>query len=183
MTPAWLSAFIAAVVMVMGGPALVRAQTSAPGPYYAEPAWDQKLPANTRFIVLSNWDSEAVLDRETGLVWERTQAGGISDWFVANARCIGRTVGGRKGWHLPTIQQLASLFDPSVPAPGPRLPAGHPFIGVSAAGYWSATSQTPGGTNAWVMDFSSGDIFGFNAKGTTFKEAWCVRGGQAVDPQ
>ena len=47
------------------------AQTTANGPYYAMPSWDQQLPASTRFIVLSNWNSEAVLDRETGLVWER----------------------------------------------------------------------------------------------------------------
>ena len=175
-------AFIAAIVMVVAGPALVGAQTSAVGPYYAEPAWDQKLPTSTRFIVLSNWDSQAVLDRETGLVWERTPAGSISDWFVANSGCIIKTVGGRMGWQLPTIQQLASLVDPSVPAPGPRLPTGHPFIGVSAGGFWSATSQTPSGTNAWLMDFSSGSV-GFNAKGTFFKQSWCVRGGQAVDPQ
>ena len=33
------------------------------GPYYATPSWDQKLPSDTRFIVLTNWNSEAVLDR------------------------------------------------------------------------------------------------------------------------
>ena len=30
------------------------AQTTANGPYYATPSWDQTLPASTRFIVLSN---------------------------------------------------------------------------------------------------------------------------------
>ena len=53
---------------------LTHAQTTAPGPYYATPSWDQQLPAATRFIVLSNWNSAAVLDRETGLVWERSPA-------------------------------------------------------------------------------------------------------------
>jgi hypothetical protein len=38
------------------------------GPYYPTPSWDQKLPAATRFVVLTNWNREAVLDRETGLV-------------------------------------------------------------------------------------------------------------------
>jgi hypothetical protein len=45
------------------------AQTASPGPYYAWPSWDQKLAASTRFVVLSNWNNEAVLDRETGLTW------------------------------------------------------------------------------------------------------------------
>jgi PEP-CTERM motif len=54
-----------------------RAQTTAVGPYYATPAWDQTLPCSApnncpRFIVLSNMNSEAVLDRESGLVWERS---------------------------------------------------------------------------------------------------------------
>src|ERR1044071_6059779 len=46
---------------------LARAQTTSAGPYYATPSWDQTLPVATRFIVLSNFNSEAVLDRETGL--------------------------------------------------------------------------------------------------------------------
>jgi hypothetical protein len=50
-----------------------RAQTTAVGPYLATPARDQKLQCDSlatcpRFVVLSNWNSEAVLDRETGLV-------------------------------------------------------------------------------------------------------------------
>ena len=44
----------------------------AVGPYYALPAWDQKKGAANRFVVLTNWNSAAVLDKETGLVWEKT---------------------------------------------------------------------------------------------------------------
>ena len=180
-----LSALVSIAVSVTDAFCAVsaEAQTSAAGPYYAVPSWDQKLPSSTRFIVLSNWNNEAVLDRETGLVWERTLGGGISDWFVANSTCIVKTVGGRLGWHLPTIQELASLIDPSVAAPGPTLPAGHPFINVAAAGYWSSTSQAPAATQAWTVDFSSGFILGFREKGTTFRNVWCTRGGQTVDPQ
>src|SRR5213592_884355 len=41
------------------------------GPYYATPSWDQKLVYFQRFICLTDWNNEAVLDRETGLVWQR----------------------------------------------------------------------------------------------------------------
>ena len=57
--------------MVGANPA--RAQTTAVGPYYATPSWDQTVPCTTsancpRFVVLTNFSSEAVLDRETGVV-------------------------------------------------------------------------------------------------------------------
>ena len=60
----------------------VKAQTFQNGPYYPNPSWDQQIPAPQRFIVLSNWGNAAVLDRETGLVWQRspdkTIQGGLS---------------------------------------------------------------------------------------------------------
>ena len=40
-------------------------------PHADVPAGDQTLPANKRFLVLSNFANAAVLDKETGLVWER----------------------------------------------------------------------------------------------------------------
>lgn len=54
----------------------VAPSVSAVGPYYALPSWDQKIAAATRFVVLTNWSSQAVLDKETGLVWMRSPQGG-----------------------------------------------------------------------------------------------------------
>ncbi|MEW6681836.1 MAG: DUF1566 domain-containing protein [Nitrospirota bacterium] len=125
---------------------------TANGPYYATPSWDQKLQCDTtetcpRFIVLSNWNNEAVLDRETGLVWERTPTedtdgdGRITKedrvgWYGTPLYCNDKNVGGRKGWRVPTIQELASLVDPTQEAPS--LPWGHPFS-LGSTSYWSAT--------------------------------------------
>jgi len=110
---------------------------TAHGPYYATPSWDQKLTTN-RFVILANWNNEAVIDRETGLVWERSPDAVQRDWILAQTHCMNRLVGGRKGWRLPGPQELASLIDPTVPGPGPKLPAGHPFTGVLSSDYCSA---------------------------------------------
>ena len=92
---------------------------SGNGPYYAEPSWSQKLPAATRFVVLTDWNSEAVLDRETGLVWQQSpRSPGIeaATWPSRIFTCNTTSIGGRKGWRLPSVQELSSLIDPSVAA-------------------------------------------------------------------
>ena len=185
---------ILGVLAGAGGPA--QAQTTSAGPYYATPSWDQKLQCDTlatcpRFIVLSNWDngapipfrsSAAVLDRETGLVWEKAPDNTTTyRWDTGEAAfaCANKSVGGRKGWRLPSINELASLLDPSVPFPGPTLPAGHPFTNVQSSYYWSATTVASGTSFAWVVNLSDGGV-GTVAK-TSAIYVWCVRGGGVMD--
>ena len=164
------------------------AQTTAPGPYYATPSWDQKLPAATRFIVLSNWNNEAVLDRETGLVWERSPDTTFRTWTQASSHCNNRSVGGRKGWGLPGIRELASLVDPTVALPGPTLPAGHPFSNVQFGPttdfqYWSGTlDHFDPRILVWTLNFGRIDVR-FGAQVTEGGYAWCVRGGRGPDAQ
>src|SRR5687767_8865845 len=121
------------------------AQTTAVGPYYATPSWDQTLACTTpatcpRFIVLSNFNSEAVLDRETGLVWERSPVATLRTWNAAQFICVRKVVSNRLGWRLPSVQELLTLMDPAAPS-SPTLPPGHPFSDVQDSRYWSATSN------------------------------------------
>jgi hypothetical protein len=174
---------LSSFLVLAGGPA--RAQTTAVGPYLATPAWDQKLQCDTlttclRFIVLSNWNSEAVLDRETGLVWERSP--GVTPVLYNGARflCSGTKVGNRMGWRLPTLHELTSLIDPSVSF----LPAGHPFSNVQPAEYWSVTANVLLPGFGFVFEFfGTNEVF--NRKRDTVEKAhvWCVRGGQGADAQ
>ena len=83
------------------------------GPYFPEPAWDRKLPASSRFYVLTNWNNEAVLDKETGLVWERSPAQ-TGSWTAARSLCAALTTGNRRGWRLPSFHELPSLIQPNV---------------------------------------------------------------------
>ena len=170
-----LSLFI--VAAVMAGPAL--AQTTSVGPYYATPSWDQTLPSATRFIILSNFASAAVLDRETGLVWERSPQTATSNWFSARFICLNKTVGNRKGWRLPSMAELASVIDPSVGSPGPTLPAGHPFTNVLLANYWTATTHPDAPSNAWQVVVLNGNV---NVTPKTDPNGvWCVRGGMNAE--
>jgi Protein of unknown function (DUF1566) len=177
---------LCALVMGLGVSGMSRG-ANANGPYYATPSWDQTLPSSTRFIVLSNFNDAAVLDRETGLVWEKTLEVTTLSWSEAQNACISKNVGGRGGWKLPSIQELRSLMDPTVPFPGPALPAGHPFIGVQSSDseptpYWTSTTWGHDVSAAWFVDLDDGSA-GILDKPQKAAYYWCVRGGSGVDVQ
>ena len=150
---------------------------SGVGPYYATPSWDQTLPAATRFIDLTNMPG-AVLDRETGLVWEKTPSSIVFTWFNASFHCINLNTGDRTGWRLPAIPELLSLVDRS--APPPTLPSGHPFT-VQSSFYWSASTSASSTAIVRGVLLSNGQVAGGDRSDTG--RAWCVRGGPGVDAQ
>ncbi|HKU15143.1 MAG TPA: DUF1566 domain-containing protein [Steroidobacteraceae bacterium] len=126
---------------------------TAASPNTAPPAWSQTLAPNLRFVILSNFNHDAVLDRETGLVWARRTVQSISLGYTASHTCRQVVIGNRMGWRLPTIAELQSLIDPSVAVAQftPRLPPGHPFVLSTAESqlpYWSAESYVPPDQNA-----------------------------------
>ena len=143
------------------------------------PNWDKVLPAAQRFVVLAAFNNDAVRDNNTGLVWEKSPQTATATWNGARFTCINKNVGGQKGWRLPSIPDLASLIDPSVAAPGPTLPSGHPFHNVQSAGYWSATTSAEDPSNAWFVYFGIGFV---ESDSKTFSgHVWCVRGGMHAD--
>jgi len=162
------------------------AQTTANGPYYATPSWDQQLPAAQRFIVLSNWNNAAVLDRETGLVWQRTPGvpGTLTSDPWVNAAFVCHKLGNapfntainRLGWRLPSVEELASLID--LTQSNPALPAGHPFQGVQNDLYWTASSEEGAPVRAYAIGLDNG--FMVLADKTESVNFWCVRGGSSV---
>jgi formylglycine-generating enzyme required for sulfatase activity len=152
----------------------VGAQTQPPPLSGVTQNWDKKLPSASRFTILSAFGDAAVRDNETGLVWEKTLETTEVSWNDARAACADKNVGNRKGWRLPSMPELASLMDLSVPQ-GPTLPMGHPFTNVQLDVYWSATTNAGNPTSAWLVFFDTGKVLsGF--KTITF-HAWCVRGG------
>lgn len=152
--------------------------------------WDKLLPANdpggpcpsssSRFTCVFN--GAAVRDNETGLVWEQSPTTYTFSWDSARYMCINHTTGGRKGWRLPTVNEVASLIDPT--QVNPALPPGHPFTNVVAGynGYWTESSDEQGGSPtavAWAITFYDGYI-GLGDKSYS-SHIWCVRGGSNPD--
>lgn len=141
---------------------------------------DKALPAAQRFVILPAFNSEAVLDKKTGLVWEKSPQTTSAKWSVARHTCIEKNVGGQKGWRLPSLEELASLVDPSVAPPRLALPPGHPFLAVQSAVYWSATRVDEDPRGSWGVHFGLGG-------GATFinwahsVQVWCIRSGMNAD--
>src|SRR5262245_52732744 len=70
-------------------------------------AWSQTLSPEQRFKAVLNGDG--VLDRETGLVWEKNPGTSEYKWADAMGYCTTLLKGGRLGWRPPSIEELGSL--------------------------------------------------------------------------
>ena len=168
------------LVLISGelGGTRAEAQTSPRDLQGLTQSWDKHLPDASRFTVLTDFGGAAVRDNETGLVWERSPETKTYNWSGARFQCTSRKIGGRMGWRLPSVHELASLVDPLV-SPGPTLPTGHPFANVQAAHYWSATAFAGKSSHAWNVGFIIGMVH--DIKITDKHNVWCVRGGNNAD--
>ncbi len=136
------------------------------------PSWYQILSTVERFELVMN--NEAVLDRETGLVWQRNTIDTQYNWYDAQLFCYYTDIGGRKGWRLPTIDELATLIDPTESTPS--LPDGHPFTNAKSSHYWSSTTDAKLTEFALLANFSNGNLI--NSLKTTSHYMRAVRSGQ-----
>lgn len=97
----FLSVFLTAALLLPSISALAK-----------EGSWGA-IVSGSRFQELTNFNNEAVLDRETGLIWEKN--GAVSDNIPNNTflYCYGKNVAGKMGWRLPKIEEVTSLFNGS----------------------------------------------------------------------
>jgi Protein of unknown function (DUF1566) len=137
---------------------------------------DTAMAAAQRFVTLPSLNDDGVLDRESGLVWERSPQAPSAKWNVARRACLEKEVGGQKGWRLPSLSELQSLVDSSVAPPGPTLPPGHPFLTVQSAVYWSETRVGENPSGAWAVHFGLGGGAVY-IHWTHAVQVWCVHSG------
>ena len=116
----------------------------------------------------------AVLDEETGLVWERVPSSTTASWDTAtDIFCGGAHTAQRGGWRLPTLAELMSLIEGG--ASNGSLPAGNPFSGISTAGaYWTSNEVPDQPTLALAVGVTSAQ--GLQTSGQSSLGVWCVRG-------
>jgi hypothetical protein len=140
--------------------------------------WDHT--DSPRFQLLAPFANQAILDRETGLVWERTPSGAALTWFQAQDRCNRLVLGNRMGWRVPAIQELTSIL--SIGAPN-NLEPGNLFVGLPPNNQmiWSGTTSAINQINVWVMSLS-GNLIN-NLPKASFARCWCVRFRQGTDAQ
>ena len=153
-------------------------------------SWSEAFQGQGRLAVLNQFNDEAVLDRETGLVWQLApREEGLANFYVASRRCIDARTGGRRGWRLPTIVELQSLTDPG--EIDPTLTLGHPFLNIAIEGvYWSSTTTADNPENVWALSLGTGAVSRAERCASAGcgepKQAprvWCVRGGGGPDAQ
>jgi hypothetical protein len=150
------------------------------GPCEVRPVWGQTYATADRFVPV--FGGVAFCDKATGLVWDgssnpATQVNSQN----AISNCLNRTVGGQQGFHLPLIEQLASLT-PLLANDLNSATGDGPFTGVQPAGYWSATTYASDPADGLSVGFGSGTV-GASPKGNVNHHVWCARGGQTYDGQ
>ena len=181
-----LGSFVLGAIVFVAEPA-----AGQNGPYYPLPSWDQTLRAAKRFVLVMPIDGfgfQAVLDHETGLVWQRTpHEPRAFEWHAARRLCRTENTGGRQGWRLPSVEELSSLLDLASLSADPGLPSGHPFeLRETSPVFWSASVDDFDASQAYAVIFVAENptaVPGARVFPKNFKlRAWCVRGGQGEHP-
>ena len=95
--------------------------------------WGRKLEPADRFVVLSQFGNEAVLDKETQLVWQKSPYPANS-WATAYMVCLSSFRAGRQGWRLPTHSEIATLMERGAPS----MPS---VFTILSGVYWTATDH------------------------------------------
>jgi hypothetical protein len=136
------------------------------------PSWHKVISGTDRFDEADGW----VLDRETGLVWDKIPQSTTMNWEDAVPYCWNRSVTPdgfalKKGWRLPTVEELMTLVDPNASGT-PKLPPNHPFNNISGK-YWTSTATVGNWFEKYVWDSATSSL----STQVTFpgNRAWCVR--------
>ena len=107
--------------------------------------------ASGRFL---NNNDGTVTDVKTGLMWAAKDNENPINWSDAHAYCQNYSGGGHTDWRLPTLTELASLYDPKYKNKrGYNVPK---LIETSAQSIWASENR---GFEAARFNFTYGQVF------------------------
>ncbi len=189
-----LAGALALMLVLVAARAIQAGPLDPPGPVASTmktldgipPSWDQILSTSgadscntARFKCVMA--GAAVLDHETGLVWEQAPSSAGQHWYSSVRFCQNAQIGGRYGWRLPSIEEARSLLDGTG-----TLPAGV-FNNVQAGHYyWSASAEIAGPVLQALMirfDAVAPNLSVETGAFAATQHAWCVRGGAGTEGQ
>jgi hypothetical protein len=114
--------------------------------FFANPAM-----AENRFV---GHGDGTVSDTANGLMWAATDNGAPINWPDALAYCQTYNAGGHSDWRMPTLAELATLYDPAeINERGYHL---NQRIHTSAASCWASEIR---GSQAARFNFTYGNVY------------------------
>lgn len=120
-------------------------------------------PPSTRYLISDG----VVIDRVTALVWQQKTTGGRMTQADGSLWCGNLSFGGFISvWRLPTVKELSTLIDYSVPQ-GNLMMDVQAFSGEPADYYLSSTKIASDLSQFWYVSFYYG-YFGGSAIGTSY---------------
>jgi hypothetical protein len=117
-----------------------------------------------------------IVDRQTGLTWQRTPTAAAVPPTMASAVCGSVPLGGK--WRLPTVKELLTIVDETPHkehddggAELDRYIDPNAFFATPAAKFIGAS---PDSAHVWFVDFASGQA-GYDTPGTQTYYVRCVK--------
>jgi len=144
--------------------------TSLDGKLHWEKTVEINIPKAQALAIQLESASSTWTDQQTALMWVREDNGSDVNWTQAGDYCRNLTVGGYSNWRLPTIYELAGIYDQKQNVDGRRIKGG-----ISLSGTWSWSSTVAGSEEAWYFMFLSGERKSLPLYTKRHGRALCVR--------
>jgi|GEM_PF-751225 len=109
----------------------------------------REISTDVRFIA---YDDDTILDKKTHLMWASKDNGSNIEWKNAKSYCENYKGGGYSDWRMPTLNELAGLYDESREQKSGYHLTG--MIRITHALQWSSETE---GTEAAAFYFLEGD--------------------------
>ena len=107
--------------------------------------------ASERFV---DHGDGTVTDTKTGVMWAAKDNGSPINWYNAHSYCQNYGGGGHSDWRMPTLAELASLYDPeNINRGGYHL---NKLIDTSAQSCWASETR---GYKAARFNFTYGQVY------------------------